>query len=328
MSSAVLPTEPARAATAWSSAALRYYLALPAVWAYQFFHNTHGILRVLDITRFRPLPAGLIGPEHPWATGINPSTGRPVWHENVLFRSPRPADPQLAEDDDVVTQVGEFLARLTALSAVVPEIPWGPRRRMPHGINYIHGTCHYNSGILIFTDFPDAINHFSDPRFNAEVRRFVREERREVLILFRCRFYSTRDFAYFSCFMRTIFPWFCNANGPQKRVLWGNPSPFPAANIITGNWIRDIYLLKEPGGAAKVVRVPIASGRYLTAGPYRGWRCAPTWPEKLLARYTHWRIRMRGSRGGMFFVDRRRLLADKLEDLERQGIPDQPIASL
>ena len=275
MSSAVLPTEPVRAATAWPNAALRYYLALPAVWAYQFFHNTHGILRVLDITKFRPLPAGLIGPEHPWSTGINPTTGRPVWHENVLFRSPRPEGPQLAEDDDVVTQVGEFLARLTALSAVVPEIPWGPRRRMPHGINYIHGTCHYNSGILIFTDFPDAINHFSDPRFSAEVRRFVREQRREVLILFRRRDYSTRDFAYFSCFMRTIFPWFCNANGPEKRVLWGNPSPFPAANIITGAWIKDVYRLKEPGGAESVVRSAIPSGRYFTRGPYLGWRSRP-----------------------------------------------------
>ena len=44
---------------------------------------------------------------------------------------------------------------------------------MPHGINYIHGTAHYNSGILIFTDFADAIEHFTDRRFAAEVRRFA-----------------------------------------------------------------------------------------------------------------------------------------------------------
>jgi hypothetical protein len=309
-------------------AALRYYLAIPAVWAYQFFHNAHGILRVLDITRFRPLPAGLIGPDHPWATGINPATGLPVWHDNVLFRSPRPADLELPPDAEVVRQVGEFLARLTALSAVLPEVPWGPWRRMPHGINYIHGTAHYNSGILVFTDFPDAIAHFSDPRFAAEVRRFVREECREVLVLFRRRDYSTRAFAHFACCLRTIFPWFCNSNGPQKRVLWGNPSPFPAANIITGNWIRDVYRLKRPGGAAAVVRPPVPAGRYFTAGPYRGWRREALWPEKLLARYTHWRIRLRGSRGGLFFVDRRRLIAERLEQLERQGIPDEPIAPL
>jgi hypothetical protein len=30
---------------------------------------------------------------------------------------------------------------------------------MLHGINYIHGSAHYNSGILVFTDFADAIGH-------------------------------------------------------------------------------------------------------------------------------------------------------------------------
>jgi hypothetical protein len=327
--SAVLPrTEAVSPRPPWLGPALRYYLAIPFVWVYQFFHNLHGILRVLDITRFRPLPAGLIKPDHPWATGINPATGAPIWHENVLFRSPRPDEPDLPDDDEVVRHVGEYLARLTGLSAVVPEIPWGPRRRMPHGINYIHGSCHYNSGILIFTDFADAIRHFSDERFAAELRRFVREEQREVLILFRRREYSTRDYAYFACCLRTIFPWFCNSNGPEKRVLWGNPSPFPAANIITGNWIRDIYRLKKPGGAEAVVRPAIPAGRYFTAGPYHGWRSEPLWPEKLLARWTYWRIRMRGSRGGLFFVDRRQLLAEKLEQMQRQGIPDEPIARI
>ena len=28
--------------------------------------------------------------------------------------------------------------------------------------------------------------------------------------------------AYFVCCLRTLFPWFCNANGPKGRVLWGN----------------------------------------------------------------------------------------------------------
>ena len=61
-------------------------------------------------------------------------------------------------------RVGEYLAQMAALSAVVPEIPWGPRWRMPHGINYIHESAHYNSGILVFTDFADAIGHFTDRR--------------------------------------------------------------------------------------------------------------------------------------------------------------------
>jgi hypothetical protein len=309
-------------------ATLAYYLSIPTVWGCQFFHNTQGILCVLDITRFRPLPAGLISPQHPWATGLNPASGKPIWHDNILYRSPRTDDADLPPDAVIVQRVGEFLAQLTALSAVVPEIPWGPRRRMPHGINYIHGSAHYNSGILVFTDFADAISHFTDPRFSSEVWRFVRRERREVMVMFRQREYSPRDYAYFVGCMRTLFPWFCNSNGPLKRVLWGNPSPFPVANIITGNWIRDVYKLKEPGGARAVVRPPIAPGRYFTAGPYRGWRREPLWPEKMLARWTHWRITLRGSRGGLFFVDRRKLLADKLRRLRARGIPDEPIARL
>jgi hypothetical protein len=87
----------------------------------------------------------------------------------------------------VIARTCGYLAGLAALSAVVPEIPWGPRRRMPHGINYIHGASHDNSGILVFTDFADAVRHFSDPRFAAETRRFAREEGREVLLLFRQR---------------------------------------------------------------------------------------------------------------------------------------------
>jgi hypothetical protein len=307
---------------------LAYYLSIPQVWIGQFFHNGHGIVRVLDITRWRPMPAGLIAPDHPWATGLNPATGRPIWHDNVLFRSQRPEGVQLPDDEDVIEQVGQFLARMTAQSAVVPEIPWGPDRPMPHGINYIHGTAHYNSGTLIFTDFADAIEHFTDPRFSAEVRRFARRERREVLVMFRQRDYSTTDYAYFTCCLRTLFPWFCNSNGPRKRVLWGNPSPFPVANLITGNWIRDVYRLKKPGGAAAVVRPAIDAGRYFVDGPYRGWRRTPLWPEKLLARYTNWRIRLRGSRGGLFFVDRRKLLASFLDRLQQAGIPDEPIARI
>jgi hypothetical protein len=199
---------------------------------------------------------------------------------------------------------------------------------MPHGINYIHGSSHYNSGILVFTDFADAIAHFSDAKFSAEVRRFARTEDREVLVLFRNRHYSTSDYAWFAGFMRTTFPWFCNSNGPHKRVLWGNPSPFPASNIITGAWIKDVYRLKKPGGAEAVVRPPIPAGRYFNTGPYQGWRNQPLWPEKLLVRYTHWRIRLRGERGGLFFVDRRKLLGRAFGRKRPDDIPDEPIARL
>jgi hypothetical protein len=306
---------------------LAYYLCIPGNWVWQFFHNGHGIVRVLDITRFRALPPGLVALDHPWVTGLEPTTGEPIWFRNVLYRSPRRA-AGLPDDDFVIEKTCKFLAGMVGLSAVVPEIPWGPLRRMPHAINYIHGSSHYNSGILVFSDFADAIAHFSDPRFAAETRRFVREQNREVLILFRQRDYHPRDYAFYAGFMRTVFPWFCNSNGPQKRVLWGNPSPFCASNLITGAWIDDIYTLKQPGGADRVVRPAIPAGRYFAGGPYRGWRSAPLWPERLLARYTHWRIRTRGSRGGLFFVDRRQLLDEQLRRLRAEGVPDEPIAAL
>lgn len=305
-----------------------YWLGIPFRWAYQMAHNGHGIARVLDITRLRPMPHGLVGPDHPWATGINPATGRPVWHDNVIFRSPRGADAEgLPADQTVVAKTGQFLAARVALSAGPAEIPFGPRRRMPHAINYIHGTSHYNSGILVFTDFADALAHYSDRRFKAEVYRFVRAERREVLSVFRQRQYDEREYAYFSCAMRTIFPWFCNPNGPRGKVLWGNAGPFPAANLITGAWVRDVYALKRAGGAAAVVREPITPGRYFQ-GEYGGGRRFARWPERLLALATYWRIRARGGKGGMFFVDRRKAYSDQIERQRRLGRADEPIARL
>jgi hypothetical protein len=228
----------------------------------------------------------------------------------------------------VVARTGRFLADCAARSAVVPEIPLGPARRTPHGINYIHGSSHYNSGVFVFTDFADALAHFTEPGFRAEVYRFVREQRREVLIVFRRREYAPRDFAYFVCCLRTLFPWFCNANGPRGRVLWGNFAPFPTANLITGAWVRDVYALKRPGGARAVVRPPVPAGAYFRGGPYGGGRRRATWPERLLARLTYWRVRLRGARGGMSFVDRRKAYADQIESRRKLGLPDEPIAKM
>src|SRR5262249_49572883 len=145
------------------------------------------------------------------------------------------------------------------------------------------------------------------------------------MVMFRQRDYHTASYAHFVCCLRTLFPWFCNSNGPQRRVLWGNPSPFPVANIITGNWIRDVYRLKKPGGADAVVRPPIPRGRYFVGGPYRGGRRRPRGPDRLLPRLTPRPIRPRGARGGLFFVDRRKLLAGQLQRLEKQGMHDEPI---
>src|SRR5262249_3174760 len=115
-----------------------YWLGLPLRRPYQMAHNGHGVLPGPDTTWLRPMPHGLSGPDHPWVTGINPPTGRYVWHETVVYRSPRgPAEDSLPIDDFVVTKTGQFLAGRVALSVGQEELPVGPRRRMPHGINYI-----------------------------------------------------------------------------------------------------------------------------------------------------------------------------------------------
>jgi len=178
---------------------------------------------------------------------------------------------------------------------------------MPPGILYLHGGVHYNGCWLLFNDFKDGIRHFSDPRFAAEFRRLVRREKREPVTLFRDRDYDREEFGRFVCFMRTIFPWFSNSNGPKKYVLWGNPSPYPTVNTITGHWIRDCRALKTEAGRLTVAREPVATGEYFRGGPYFGDRTEARWPERLLARFTKERIRIRGARENLYFVDKRKI---------------------
>ncbi len=302
-----------------------YWLRIPSVWVRQMIHNGLDILRVLDITRFRPMKAGLVDLTHPWVTGVNPATGRLIWPDNVIFRSSRREDSNdLADDDTILNATGKFLAERVRQSAVTPELEQGPQRRMPHAINYMHGASHYNSGIILLTDLAEGYRHITDPRFRREIFRFVREEKREILFLFRNRTYSPREYAYFSCCMRTLFPWFCNPNGPNGRVLWGNAAPFPAANLITGHWADDIYALKHPNGAETVIRPPIEASRYFQFGPYCAGRDYACWPEKLLAWMTYWRVQARGGRGGMFFVDRRKVYADQIQNRKSRGLLDEP----
>ena len=107
--------------------------------------------------------------------------------------------------------------------------------------------------------------------------------------------------------MRTAFPWFSNSNGPKKFVLWGNPSPYPAVNTITGNWIGDCRALKRDIGRRTVARAPIPASQYFQNGPYAGSRTTTRWPENLLAWVTDRRIRVRGEKENLYFVDKRKL---------------------
>jgi hypothetical protein len=290
---------------------LSYYFSVPKTWLQLTAHNTWGILNVLDIIWLRPMPGGLIDENHPFCTGIDPATNQFIWASNILYRSKRcqlrswAIEPDA--DEEIVTKVGDHLRRQVLLAAATRDHPTGRPAPMPPGILYLHGGVHYNGGWLLFNDFKDAIEHFSDPRFASEFRRFVKEQRREPVTLFRDRDYDRQEFAHFVCFMRTIFPWFSNSNGPKKFVLWGNPSPYPAVNTITGNWIRDCRALKSDAGRQHVALPPISKARYFQDGPYRGDRSDTLWPERLLAKLTDRRIRWRGEKENLYFVDKRKL---------------------
>ena len=212
-------------------------------------------------------------------------------------------------DESILGNVGDYLRKQVLTVAASPQHPTGRPARMPPGILYLHGGVHYNGGWLLFNDFKEAIEHYSDARFRAELKRFVREQKREPITLFRDRDYDREEFARFVCFMRSVFPWFSNSNGPKKFVLWGNPAPYPAVNTITGNWIADCRALKTAEGRQKVARPPIPARRYFQDAPYRGEVSTTRWPEHLLALFTEKRIALRGEQENLYFVDKRKLNA-------------------
>ena len=227
----------------------------------------------------------------------------------MIFAAPRRDPDRWPESDaEIVCRVGRYMAAMVRRAAATPDHPHGVPNRMPPAINYLHGPVHYNGGWFLFDSFADAIEHVSDPAFRRELHRFVRLERREPLFVFRDRAYDREEFGRFVCVLRSVLPWFCNSNGPQRRVLWGNPAPYPVVNLITGHWIRDTRRLLDPRSQARVPRPPIPAGRYFQA-TYRGWRRHALWPERLLARLTARRIDLRGARGNLFFVDERKLRA-------------------
>ena len=291
--------------------AILYYARVPITWTALTLHNSWGILNVLDLIWLRPMRGGLIDDQHPFCTGIDPDTGGPIWRRNLVFKTPRRPhwpNPALAPDSDeeIIGKVGDHLRKQVSMAARTATHPSGHAAPMPPGILYIHGSVHYNGAWLLFNDFAEAIRHFSDPTFAAEFRRLVREEKREPVTLFRDRDYDRAEFARFVCFMRTIFPWFSNCNGPKKFVLWGNPSPYPAVNTITGNWIRETRALKSEVGRQTVAR-PSVTRTYFQNGPYFGERETTRWPENLLAFLTNKRIALRGERENLYFVDKRKI---------------------
>jgi hypothetical protein len=253
------------------------------------------------------MPGGLLKNNHPIITGINPETGDYIWKQNIVFQSVRSAQAEQGpSDEEIVCDVGNYMREMAEISASSEDFPSGKPDRMPPAINYIHGCVHYNGGYLLFNDFKDAISHFTNSEFQDSFKRFVKEEGREPVSIFRNREYDRMEYLEFVCFLRTIFPWFSNTNGNKKRIGWGNPSPYPTANTITGYWMDDTYKIYTEEGRNTVCRGPITK-KYFDQKVYQGVRTTTKPEEKFLATFTDKRVLARGEKGNMFFVDLRKL---------------------
>ncbi len=276
------------------------------IWTRLTVHNTWGIINVFNIVWVKPMKGGLLRADHPMVTGINPENNKPIWPSNIIFQSIRDESSNYASDDEIVCEVGNYMRKMVLASAATPENPIGKPDRMPPAINYIHGCVHYNGGFLIFNDFKDALNHFTNVDFQNSFKNFVKSEGREPVTLFRNKNYDRVEYLEFVCFLRTIFPWFSNTNGNKKRIGWGNPAPYPSVNTITGFWMKDTYKIYSAEGRASVCRKPITK-IYFEKKVYAGERSVVLPEEKFLAEFTNNRVIARGEKGNMFFVDLRKL---------------------
>lgn len=281
---------------------LRYCARALPTWAGHYISNTWGILNVFDMAWLRPVPGGLIPADHPFASGLRPESGEPIWSDNLLFATPRNCDG--AESDAaIIDRVMSYIAGIVRQSASSAEHPIGRTAAMPPAINLLHGPVHYNGVSLLFNDTREAMRHMTDRRFVRELRRFIDTERRELVLIFRDRDYDPEDLALFTCFARSVLPYWANPNGNKRRMHWGVPGPYPLVNIITGHWIRDTRMLLDETERQRVARPPIRQGAYFQEGTYdEGWDTY-LWPERFLARFTSWRIRIRKEQGGLYFVD-------------------------
>ena len=232
---------------------VRAHVKAPYVWAKGALYNAYNIARIVDASYIRPLAGGLIDADHPWCSGKPSAEEDVIWHKNVVFRTE--ADKSYPHSDEqIVDATGKFLCGMVKKSAASDRYPEGaPRvddhgtvvRRLPHAINYIHGSSHYNAGWMIFNNFEEAFHYFNNKEFRDEVRRFVEEEQREVSIVFRDKDYDPKEFGQLGCMLRTAFKWYSNTNGPVDSVHWGSKVPFATINMITGRFFQDLLAMKE-----------------------------------------------------------------------------------
>ena len=269
-----------------------------------YIHNIFGAYHVLRLWHVQKVKAGQIDQNHPWCTGINPENNQPIWKENIVFRTKPSSAFQYESDEIIIDRVGRFLSSMVKKSAMFPEIPKGKKRRMPHVVNYLHGSVHYNGLWLIFNNFDEAKYFFSDKKFRKEFKHVMKNEKREMTLIFRERNYDPLEYAYFSGFIMSNFPWFANVNGPGKKVMWGNPSPYPAMNIINGSWVKDVDCLRRQQEG--FVKSPIDAKKYFT----QEYGVIPKpyfFMERFIAYFENEWVRRRGFNGGLFFIDRSKI---------------------
>jgi hypothetical protein len=284
---------------------LHYLRAIPT-WFILTFHNTWGILNVFFIVWVRPMRGGIIGLDHPFATGINPQSGNKIWKDNLVFKSPRKRHFDQS-DEEILEAVGEHMAGMFSKSCSSEKNPFGIPDRMPPAINYIHGGVHYNGGFLLFDDVQDAVAYFSNLSFQKDFVRFILSEKREPVTILRDRNYEREDLLRFVCFLRSLFPWFSNSNGNRKRIGWGNPAPYPSINTITGFWKNDTYKFYSSESAYTAPRVPIVQSYFKASEFYKPATYEFRKPERFLADFTNQRVLARGEKGNLFFVDLRQI---------------------
>lgn len=300
---------------------LRYAIHLPWNWTYSVLHTIYETYVVVNF--MRKLKAGLLDVDHPWVTGIKPDTDEFIWPDNIVYRSPLKkgnwGDLPPDSDEEIVIKVGRFLTNMVKKSLPSnPEITQGPKRRMPHAVNYLHGPVHYNSGFILLNDFADVVYHFTDPKFVREIKRFASEAQRELIIVIRERKYEPEEYAWCLGCIRAHLPWYANANGPTKKgVLFGTPSPYPAVNPINGIWAKFVeYLYTKEFD--KLCLPPIQSDIYFQE-VYQGTRRHYTWLERYHAWSIYWQIKVRGFQGPLVFTPRRRIEPQKLEEFKKVG---------
>lgn len=244
----------------------------------------------------RTLGHGRLDSDHPWVTGLD-DAGREIWPQNLVYQSPNGSP---ARDAEVVTRVGQFMRSMVKRSTGACETPQGPKRRMPHAVNYLHGSVHYNGAFLVFEDCADVVAHVENPEFRKHLQAFILAERREVTLVLRQRDYDPLDYAHCVAALRANLPYFTNGNGPTPNpVLWGNKAPYASLNAINGAWMRDMWRMWRGEAPAREA----VTSRYFDSS----YPCLRR-PATRLERWSAWLyfldVRARGKRGNIFFSPR------------------------